>query len=129
MRVIMETFVIGCSTSAATSIKPASSSNNLHPFRARRVQGYTAPSLIPTLLRAQGAIGYLVMKTAVVLMLICFGLGACGQKGPLFLPQPAKPQPETKSAPAAAPQTIKPQATSPQEPTPQETKPQDASAQ
>ncbi|MDR7088376.1 MULTISPECIES: LPS translocon maturation chaperone LptM [Cellvibrio] len=40
------------------------------------------------------------MKIAVVLMLLCLGLGACGQKGPLYLPQPNKPQPE-----APAPQT------------------------
>lgn len=41
------------------------------------------------------------MKTAVVLMLLCLGLGACGQKGPLYLPQPAKPQPEKTEAPRA----------------------------
>ena len=40
------------------------------------------------------------MKIAVVLMLLCLSLGACGQKGPLYLPQPTKPQPE-----ASAPQT------------------------
>ncbi|MEN0036006.1 MAG: lipoprotein [Cellvibrio sp.] len=39
------------------------------------------------------------MKTAVVLMLLCLGLGACGQKGPLYLPQPVKPQPEKTEAP------------------------------
>lgn len=39
------------------------------------------------------------MKTAVVLMLLCLGLGACGQKGPLYLPQPAKPQPEKTEVP------------------------------
>ena len=42
------------------------------------------------------------MKTVVVLMLLCLSLGACGQKGPLYLPQPAQPQPEVA---APAPQT------------------------
>jgi predicted small lipoprotein YifL len=40
------------------------------------------------------------MKIAVVFVLLCLSLGACGQKGPLYLPQPNKPQPE-----APAPQT------------------------
>lgn len=62
------------------------------------------------------------MKIAVVLMLLCLSLGACGQKGPLYLPQPNKPQPEVdapkpdvpkpEAAPVAAP-------TQPQEVTPQ----------
>lgn len=44
------------------------------------------------------------MKIVVVLMLLCLSLGACGQKGPLFLPQPNKPQPEAEApAPKAAP--------------------------
>lgn len=53
------------------------------------------------------------MKIAVVLMLFCLSLGACGQKGPLYLPQPNKPQPEVdapkpdapkpEAAPVAAP--------------------------
>ncbi|HSC66877.1 MAG TPA: lipoprotein [Cellvibrio sp.] len=49
------------------------------------------------------------MKTAVALMLLCLGLGACGQKGPLFIPQPAKPQPEVKAPPAAPPAPEQPQ--------------------
>ncbi|HSX84488.1 MAG TPA: lipoprotein [Cellvibrio sp.] len=49
------------------------------------------------------------MKIAVVLILLC--LGACGQKGPLYLPQPAKPQPET---PAPQAETPTPQAGSEQ---------------
>jgi len=40
------------------------------------------------------------MKIAVVLVLLCLSLGACGQKGPLYLPQPNKPQPD-----APAPQS------------------------
>lgn len=62
----------------------------------------------------------LVMKIAVVLVLLCLSLGACGQKGPLYLPQPNKPQPEVdapkpdvpkpEAAPVAAPtQEITPQ--------------------
>jgi len=46
------------------------------------------------------------MKIAVVLMLLCLSLGACGQKGPLYLPQPNKPQPpapQTQPAPQAEP--------------------------
>ena len=45
------------------------------------------------------------MKTTAVFLLLglSFGLGACGQKGPLYLPQPAKPQPEV-SAPQAVPE-------------------------
>ncbi len=50
------------------------------------------------------------MKIAVVLMLLCLSLGACGQKGPLYLPQPAKPQPE---APAPQPEPAQPEATQP----------------
>lgn len=46
------------------------------------------------------------MKIAVVLMLLCLGLGACGQKGPLYLPQPSKPQPEAPAPQAeSAPQS------------------------
>lgn len=74
------------------------------------------------------------MKIAVVFMLLCLSLGACGQKGPLYLPQPNKPQPEmgaakpevpkAEAAPVEAPQAKKvPQAeaapTPPQEITPQ----------
>jgi predicted small lipoprotein YifL len=49
-----------------------------------------------------------VMNGAVVLCLVCValagGLVACGQKGPLYLPQQqTKPQPEAKTAPAAKP--------------------------
>ncbi len=44
------------------------------------------------------------MKIAVVLILLCLGLGACGQKGPLYLPQPAKPQPTNPQPEATAPQ-------------------------
>lgn len=33
------------------------------------------------------------MKNAVVLLLVCFGLAACGQTGPLYLPQPTQAQP------------------------------------
>lgn len=40
------------------------------------------------------------MKIAAVLMLLCLSLGACGQKGPLYLPQSAKPLPGA-SAPKA----------------------------
>lgn len=46
------------------------------------------------------------MKFAIVLMLLCLSLGACGQKGPLYLPQPVKPQPpapQTQPAPQAEP--------------------------
>lgn len=68
------------------------------------------------------------MKTAVVLMLLCLGLGACGQKGPLFLPQPAKPQPEVKAPPAEAKPQVEQSgqslASQPQESTSQDTKPQ-----
>jgi predicted small lipoprotein YifL len=68
------------------------------------------------------------MKTAVVLMLLCLGLGACGQKGPLYLPQPAKPQPEVKAPPAdtkpQVEQSGKSPASQPQESTSQDTKPQ-----
>lgn len=51
------------------------------------------------------------MKIAVVFVLLCLSLGACGQKGPLYLPQPNKPQPpapqtqpasQVKPAPAEA---------------------------
>jgi|GEM_PF-2551358 len=63
------------------------------------------------------------MKIAVVFMLLCLSLGACGQKGPLFLPQPNKPQPEAEApkpevAPAAAPQTEPAAPTQPQHATP-----------
>ncbi|WP_197085555.1 lipoprotein [Cellvibrio sp. pealriver] len=34
------------------------------------------------------------MKITAACLLFCIGLGGCGQKGPLYLPQPAKPQPE-----------------------------------
>ncbi|MCE3251333.1 MAG: Prokaryotic lipoprotein-attachment site [Cellvibrio sp.] len=51
------------------------------------------------------------MKIAVVLISLCLSLGACGQKGPLYLPQPAKPQPE---APAPQAETPAPQAGSEQ---------------
>lgn len=44
------------------------------------------------------------MKIAAVLLLLCFGLCACGQKGPLYLPQPVKPAPEVV-APEASPQS------------------------
>lgn len=37
------------------------------------------------------------MKIAAVLMLLCLSLGACGQKGPLYLPQSANPQPEVSA--------------------------------
>jgi predicted small lipoprotein YifL len=61
-------------------------------------RGYTAPSLILTLTCVQGKTGCLVMKAGVLLFLsfafLCFGLSACGQKGPLYLPQPLKPVPE-----------------------------------
>jgi len=40
------------------------------------------------------------MKFAIVLALLCLSLGACGQKGALYLPAPAQPQPE-----ATAPQS------------------------
>ncbi|HEY0891454.1 MAG TPA: lipoprotein [Cellvibrio sp.] len=46
------------------------------------------------------------MKIAVVFVLLCLSLGACGQKGPLYLPQPNKPQPpapQTQPAPPAEP--------------------------
>jgi predicted small lipoprotein YifL len=41
------------------------------------------------------------MKIVVVVISFCLTLGACGQKGPLYLPQPNKPQPEV-SAPGPA---------------------------
>ena len=52
------------------------------------------------------------MKIAVVLMLLCLGLGACGQTGPLYLPEPeakapapqAEPE-QPKTDPAASPAT------------------------
>jgi predicted small lipoprotein YifL len=53
------------------------------------------------------------MKIAVVLMLLCLSLGACGQKGPLYLPQPNKPQPE---APAPQAEPAQPNATQPANP-------------
>lgn len=68
------------------------------------------------------------MKIAVVLMLLCLSLGACGQKGPLYLPQPNKPQPEVDAPKPDVPkpevtQVAAPQAgaapTQPQEITPQ----------
>jgi len=42
------------------------------------------------------------MKFALVLVLLCLSLGACGQKGALYLPPPAQPQPEAP-APQAEP--------------------------
>lgn len=42
------------------------------------------------------------MKISVLLILLCLSLGACGQKGPLYLPPTSKPQPEV-SAPQSAP--------------------------
>jgi len=54
------------------------------------------------------------MKTAVVLILLCLGLGACGQKGPLYLPQPTKPQPETEAPRSPQPAPEQPQETAPQ---------------
>lgn len=54
------------------------------------------------------------MKIAVVLMLLCLSLGACGQKGPLYLPQPNKPQPE---APAPQAEPVQPKAEQEQPPT------------
>jgi predicted small lipoprotein YifL len=55
------------------------------------------------------------MKIAVLLVLLCLGLGACGQKGPLYLPQPNKPLP-TDSQTGSAPQTesAQPKAEQPQ---------------
>ena len=57
-------------------------------------RGYTAPSLNSGADLALGKTGCLVMKITVVLLLLCVGLGACGQKGPLYLPQPVKPKSE-----------------------------------
>lgn len=48
------------------------------------------------------------MKNALVFMLCCLGLAACGQKGPLYLPQPAKPQPIVEPAEAAPDQPAAP---------------------
>lgn len=48
------------------------------------------------------------MKIAVVLMLLC--LGACGQKGPLYLPQPNKPQPPAPQTESAQPKAEQSQA-------------------
>lgn len=54
------------------------------------------------------------MKIAALLMLLCLGLGACGQTGPLYLPEPEAetpaPQTETQTeklqtSPAASPAT------------------------
>lgn len=65
------------------------------------------------------------MKIAVVLVLLCLGLGACGQKGPLYLPQPNKPQPEVAAPkpevpkPEVAPQAEEAAPTPPQEIIPQ----------
>jgi len=55
------------------------------------------------------------MKIAVVSMLLCLSLGACGQKGPLYLPQPNKPQPEASSPQAepVQPEVKQPEATKP----------------
>jgi predicted small lipoprotein YifL len=51
------------------------------------------------------------MKIAVVLVLLCLSLGACGQKGPLYLPQPNKPQPD---APAPQSEQAQPKVSQPQ---------------
>ncbi|HCS66620.1 MAG TPA: hypothetical protein DIW64_22580 [Cellvibrio sp.] len=53
------------------------------------------------------------MKIAVVSMLLCLSLGACGQKGPLYLPN--KPQPEASSPQAepVQPEVKQPEATKP----------------
>lgn len=61
------------------------------------------------------------MKIAVVSMLLCLSLGACGQKGPLYLPQPNKPQPEVA---APKPEAPKPQAEEAAPTPPQEIIPQ-----
>jgi predicted small lipoprotein YifL len=51
------------------------------------------------------------MKIAVVLVLLCLSLGACGQKGPLYLPQPNQPQPD---APAPQSEQAQPKVNQPQ---------------
>lgn len=67
-------------------------------------QGYTAPTFSLTL-PYSGCYRTLVMKIAVVLVLLCLILGACGQKGPLYLPQPNKPQPDAPAPQAEQLQT------------------------
>lgn len=55
------------------------------------------------------------MKIAVVFVLLCLSLGACGQKGPLYLPQPNKPQPPAPQAqPAPQTEPAQPKADQPQ---------------
>lgn len=56
-----------------------------------------------------------VLQKALVLSLLTLvftgGLVACGQKGPLYLPQQqTKPQPQVESAPAAKPAPVAPAA-------------------
>jgi predicted small lipoprotein YifL len=51
------------------------------------------------------------MKIAVLLVLLCLSLGACGQKGPLYLPQPNQPQPD---APAPQSEQAQPKVSQPQ---------------
>jgi predicted small lipoprotein YifL len=51
------------------------------------------------------------MKIAVLLVLLCLSLGACGQKGPLYLPQPNQPQPD---APAPQSEQAQPKVNQPQ---------------
>lgn len=49
------------------------------------------------------------MKIAVVLVLLCLSLGACGQKGALYLPKPDNPQPpapQTQPAPKVEPANL-----------------------
>jgi predicted small lipoprotein YifL len=46
------------------------------------------------------------MKTRLLLLLALCALGACGQKGPLYLPQPEKPvEKTTPAAPQSANQS------------------------
>ena len=53
------------------------------------------------------------MKIAATLIVLCLSLIACGQKGPLYLPQQNKPQPEVvnpkRTAPTAQPASSAPQ--------------------
>ncbi|MGV8836620.1 LPS translocon maturation chaperone LptM [Cellvibrio sp.] len=56
------------------------------------------------------------MKIAVVFVLLSLSLGACGQKGPLYLPQPSKPQPPASQTQSAQPKADQPQANQPETP-------------